>query len=729
MARMARWCFRKRWTVLLSWVVVLLVVGGASQALKATYSNDYNLPKTDSSEALAILKQSYPSRAGDTEEVVMEARTGTLLSPGTRARADAMLAKLSGDPHVVKVTSPYVAPTQMARNDKIGFATVNLNQEGQNVSKATSDSLISTAKSFATPTLDIQLGGAAIENGEASGTQSSSEGLGVLFALVILFFAFRRSVLCAVLPLISALMAIGIGTSVIAMLTHAISIPEFGPILAVLVALGVGIDYALFIVTRHRNSLLQGASVEDSVALALDTSGRAVFVAGITVCIALLGMFALQVAFLYGVALSAALVVVLTMTASLTLLPALLGFFGLKVLRPSERRRLAQNGPASDEPTDAWARWAHFISGPSGWLSVVAIGVMVVLALPVLSMRLGLSDAGNDPPQDTTRLAYELLAKGFGPGFNGPFTLVSRVDGPSDVAHFQMLLDELRSDPGVATVGPAIPNPQGTAIIGILYPKTAPQDVATVQLLDRLRQTDIPRAEAGTTLQVHVGGVTAGGQDFSHILSQKLPLFVGIVVVLAFLLLATVFRSLLIPLIASIMNLLSIGAALGVMTATFQYGWGKAPLNLAKDGPIDVFVPVLLFAVLFGLSMDYEVFLVSRMHEEWVKTKDSAFAVERGQAQTGRVITAAALIMIFVFGSFVFGGTRVIDEVGIGFASAVLLDAFVIRTVLVPALMHLFGRANWWLPGWLDRILPHLNVEPAPITGSAQVPQPVASGR
>ena len=251
-------------------------------------------------------------------------------------------------------------------------------------------------------------------------------------------------------------------------------------------------------------------------------------------------------------------------------------------------------------------------------------------------MRLGLSDAGNDPPEQTTRLAYDLLAKGFGPGFNGPFILVSRVEGPADVAHFETLLNELRSDPGVATVGPAIPNPQGTAIIGVLYPKTAPQDAATVQLLDRLRQTDIPRAEAGTTLQVHVGGVTAGGQDFSHILSQKLPLFVGIVVVLAFLLLTTVFRSLLIPLIASIMNLLSIGAALGVMTATFQYGWGKAPLNLAKDGPIDVFVPVLLFAVLFGLSMDYEVFLVSRMHEEWVRSGDSAFAVERGQAQTGR---------------------------------------------------------------------------------------------
>lgn len=713
MAGIARWCFRRRWTVLLSWIVALVVVGAASQGLKATYTNDYSLPKTDSSEALQILQRSYPARAGDTEQVVMQTRTGTLTAPSVRARVDAMLAKLSQEPHVVKVNSPYANPTQLAKNKKIGFATVDLNQQGQNVSKTTADRLISTAQSFATRNLDVQLGGAAIEAGEASGSQGSSEGLGIAFALVILFFAFRRSFLCALLPLITALLAIGIGTSIIGMLTHAISIPEFGPILAVLVALGVGIDYALFIVTRHRNSLLQGHSVEDSAVLALDTSGRAVLIAGITVCIALLGMFALQVAFLYGVALSAALVVVLTMTASLTLLPALLGFFGIKVLRRSERKRLSENGPATDEPTGAWARWARFIAGPSGLLGVVALGVMVVLALPVTSMRLGLSDAGNDPPQQTTRLAYDLLAKGFGPGFNGPFTLVSMVKTPSDVAHFQHLLVEMKSDPGVASVGPAIPNPQGTAIIGTLYPKTAPQDEATVQLLDRLRNTDIPRAEAGTTLQVHVGGVTAGGQDFSHILSQKLPLFVGVVVVLAFLLLATVFRSLLIPLVASIMNLLSIGAALGVMTAAFQYGWGKAPLNLAKDGPIDVFVPVLLFAVLFGLSMDYEVFLVSRMHEEWVRSHDNNFAVERGQAQTGRVITAAALIMIFVFASFVFGGTRVIEEVGIGFASAVLLDAFVIRTVLVPAIMHLSGKANWWLPGWLDRVLPHLNVEPA----------------
>jgi putative drug exporter of the RND superfamily len=728
-ATLARWCFKRRWIVLASWIVVLLVVGGISQSLKANYSNDYRLPKTDSSQALSILQHYYPQQAGDTDQIVVQARTGKLQDPAVKARVDAMLAKVATLPHVVKVTSPYVVTTQISKGGTIGFATVNLNQQGQNVTKATSSRLIKTAQSFENATLNIQLGGAAIENGEASSGQSSSEAAGIIFALIILFFAFRRSVLCAVLPLISALMAIGIGTSIIGMLTHALSIPEFGPILAVLVALGVGVDYALFIVTRHRNALLSGKSVEESVVLALNTSGRAVFVAGLTVCIALLGMFVLQVSFLYGVALSAALVVVLTMLASLTLLPALLGFFGVKVLRRGERRHLAEVGPIPDEPTGFWDRWSKFIGGRSSVLGVVALGIIVVLALPFFSMRLGLSDAGNDPAKQTSRQAYDLLAEGFGPGFNGPFTLVAEIHGPDALEHFQKLLVDLKADPGVASVGQAIPNPAGTAVVGTVYPTTAPQDAATVDLLNQLRHVDIPRAEAGTTLAVHVGGVTAGGQDFSHILSNKLPEFVGVVVILAFLLLAATFRSLVIPLTASIMNLLSIGAALGVMTATFQWGWGRSLLNLAKDGPIDVFVPVLLFAVLFGLSMDYEVFLVSRMHEEWTRTHDNRLAVQRGQAETGRVITAAALIMIFVFASFVFGGQRVIEEVGIGFASAVLLDAFVIRTVLVPALMHLFGGANWWLPGWLDRILPRVHVESSDLELELQSPEPVGPGR
>lgn len=711
MVALARWCFRHRWVVLAAWIVTLVLIGGVSQSLKAHYSNNFSLPKTDSSEALSILQHSYPAASGDTEQVVLQTKTGELRDPAVEARVTAMLTKVATLPHVVRVVSPYSVSSLISKNGTIGIAQVSLNQQGQNVSKTTADDLITTAQSFHTDQLNIQLGGAAISGAEGSASQGTSEGLGVLFALVILFFAFRRSILCALLPLISALMAIGIGTSIIGMLTHAISIPEFGPILAVLVALGVGVDYALFIVTRHRNALLQGRDVEDAAVMALNTSGRAVFFAGITVCIALLGMFVLQLAFLYGVALSAALVVALTMGASLTLLPALLGFFGMNVLTRKERRTLREVGPVSDEPVGFWDRWSKFIQGRSAILGAVALALIVVIALPFLSMRLGLSDAGNDPAKDTSRQAYDLLATGFGPGFNGPFSLVAETPGPQDLAHFEQLLVDLRSDPGVASVLPARPNANKTAVVATLYPTTAPQDAASVSLLNRLRHVDIPRAEAGTSLAVHVGGPTAGGEDFAHVLSSKLPQFVGVVVILAFLLLAAVFRSIVVPLTASVMNLLSIGAALGVMTATFQFGWGKSLLGLTKDGPIDVFIPVLMFAVLFGLSMDYEVFLVSRMHEEWTRTHNNKLAVQRGQAETGRVITAAALIMIFVFASFIFGGNRVIEEFGIGFAAAIFLDAFVIRTVLVPALMQLFGDYNWWLPHWLDRILPQLNVE------------------
>jgi putative drug exporter of the RND superfamily len=540
-----------------------------------------------------------------------------------------------------------------------------------------------------------------------------------------MIFAFG-SLLLPLLPLLSALLAILVGTSIDDALTHVIAIPSFAPIVAVLVGLGVGIDYALFILTRHRNELKAGRSPEEAAVLALDTAGRAVFFAGITVCIALLGMFALGVSFLYGVAVSAALVVALTMLASITLLPAMLGFVGMKALRPNDRAAVASNGFIPNAP-GFWSRWATFIEGRSRILAVFALGVIVVVALPFFSMHLGLSDAGNDPTSSTTRQAYNLLAKGFGPGFNGPLEVVAEIHDPGDLTRLDQFLADAKTQPGVVSVSPkATLSPSGDVAIAEIYPSTPPEDVATANLLHRLRDSAVPKAESGSSLVVHIGGATALGVDFAHVISQKLPLFVGLVVVLAFILLACVFRSLVVPLTASVMNLLSIGAALGVMTAAFQYGWGKSLLSLSENGPIDVFVPVLLFAILFGLSMDYEVFLVSRMHEEWVKTHDNRKAVTAGQAQTGRVITAAAIIMIFVFGSFIFGGNRVIEEVGVGFASAILLDAFVIRTVLVPALMHTFGRYNWWLPSWLDRVLPQLNVEGAELPPEPEKRIPVS---
>ena len=535
--------------------------------------------------------------------------------------------------------------------------------------------------------------------------------LGIVAALVVLFFAFRRSVFGALLPLISALVAIGAGLSIGTVLTHAISIASWVPEVAVIVALGVGVDYALFIVSRHRDGLLAGQAPEDAAVTALNTSGRAVLLAGLTVCVALLGLFALGDSSLYGVAVMVTLVVGLTMLASLTLLPAMLGFLGLKVLRRAERAKLAQHGRQAEQAGGFWLRWAQGLGRRPQIPALLALAVIAVLAIPFFSSRVGLLDASTDPSSSTTYQAYELLAKGFGPGFNGPLELVGQVNGPADRARFAAFVDSARSEPGVAGIVAPVLSPNGKAEIAEVFPTTGPQDAATTTLLDRLR-AGVPRAEAGSTLAIHIGGTTAASEDYSQMISSKLPLFVAVVVGLAFLLLAVVFRSLLIPLVASVMNLLSFGVALGVMTAAFQFGWGKSLLGFGAAGPIEAWIPAMMFAILFGLSTDYEVFLVSRMHEEWTISGDNKRAVIRGQAETGRVITAASLIMILVFAAFIMTGQEAIMQIGLGFAAAIFVDAYIIRTVLVPAVMHMLGRANWWLPARLDRVLPRLHVEP-----------------
>jgi RND superfamily putative drug exporter len=690
------------------WLLTLICVGGISRAAGSTYASNFSFPATDSTRAQNVLKANFPAQAGDVDQIVVHAKEGTLDDPATRAQVEAMLSKVEQLPHVQSVVSPYDSGL-ISRDRTIGLATVHLDALAQNVPTAAVRKIIDTAQSADGSVLEVQLGGQAVTNSQRS-TQSKSEAIGVVLALIVLYFAFRRSIRSAVLPIISALMAIGVGTSVIGVLTHVFKIPEFGPILATLVALGVGVDYALFIVSRHRSGLLSGMAVEESAVRALDTSGRAVLFAGITVCIALLGMFALQVSFLYGVALSAALVVALTMLASLTLIPAMLGFFGVGVLRRGERRQL-ESGPIPEKTSGFWVRLSELVHDHSIVTGVIALAVIVVVALPFFSMRLGLPDSGNDPPSSTTRQAYDLLAKGFGPGFNGPLEVVAEINGPGDLERFTAFAKSLDSLPGVALVQPVRESPNGKAAVAVVYPDGSPQSVATAALVHRVRG-EVHAAESGTTLAIHVGGPTAGTLDFAHVLAQKMPQFIAVVVILASLLLMVVFRSILVPVLASAMNLLSIGAALGLLTAAFQWGWGQSLIGFTKAGPIVAFLPVMLFAILFGLSMDYEVFLVSRIHEEWILTGDNDLAVQRGQVKTGPVITAAAIIMILVFLSFVLGGELVIKEFGIGFAGAIFLDAFVIRTVLVPSAMHLFGKANWWLPKWLDRILPVLHVEP-----------------
>jgi len=736
MAALARWCFRHRRIVLPAWLVALVLIAGIARSVGSTYSNNFSFPSTDSSKALDIVQANFPAQSGDSDQIVVQAETGTLSSPQVASAVNAMLAKVRKLDFVTGVISPYQTGL-VSKDGKIGLATVQLDALAQNVTTTQAKDLIRTAQAVDTHLLNVQLGGAAIQIGETQGGGSTDFLVGALLALVVLFFAFRRSFLSALLPLLTAVVAIGIGTSFIGILSHAFSVPQFATQLAELIALGVGVDYSLFIVNRHRREVLAGRSFEDAAVRALNTSGRAVLVAGLTVCIALLGMFALGFTFLYGVSLGAAFVVLLTMFSSLTLLPAMLGFYGDKVLSRRDRRLLrSESGAELDVAARAergaspfWKWWATIVERRSAVFSLLGVALIVLIALPFFSMRLGLADSGEDPSGSTTRLAYELLAKGFGPGFNGPLQVVGKINAPGELSKFDRFVAHLDHTQGVARALPPRVSPNGKAAVSFVFPAYSPQAPQTTQLVERIR-AEVPQATAGTSLAIHVGGETAGGIDFSNILAGKLPLFVSVIVVLAFLLLAAVFRSLLVPLTASIMNVLSIGAALGAITAAFQFGWLRPILGFAKAGPIEVYLPVMMFAVLFGLSMDYEVFLVSRMHEEWVTSRDNRAAVSLGQAETGRVITAAGLIMILVFLSFsLINNALVIQEFGIGFAVAIAIDAFIVRTVLVPSLMHVLGPRNWWLPKWLDRWLPTLHIEAEDLVEErVRQADPVSSG-
>ncbi len=443
---------------------------------------------------------------------------------------------------------------------------------------------------------------------------------------------------------------------------------------------------------------------------ALNTSGRAVLFAGSTVCIALLGMLILGLSFLNGVAVTASLTVLITMLASISLLPSLLAFQKEHVLSRRERKILHRDGPGPVVVSGPWQRWAHFVARHPRALTFAALAVIVAFVIPFFSLQLGSSDQGSDPAGSTTRQAYDLLAQGFGPGFNGPLEIVGSIHDPRDKSTLEGLDVTLKSVPGVAEVGPVLTNSAGTVGFFKVIPTTSPQDAKTATLIATIRDTYIPAATTTSHTQIFVGGLTAIFVDFATVLTSKLPLFVGVIVLLGCLLLMVAFRSVLIPLVAAVMNLFAVGASFGLVVAVFQWGWGASLLK-AGTGPVESFLPIIMIAILFGLSMDYQVFLVSRMHEEYLNTNDNEEAIIRGQANTGRVISAAALVMICVFLSFAIGGERIIAEFGIGLGGAVLIDAFVIRTVLVPSLMHFVGKANWWIPPWLDRLVPHVAVE------------------
>ncbi|GHF49923.1 membrane protein [Streptomyces mashuensis] len=734
MTSLARWCLRRRLAVVLLWLAALLGTTAAATAAGSAYSADYGVPGTESARATALLERAFPGQGGD-DRIVWHTTSGTVRAAAVEQRMTAVLREVAALPGVAGVDSPYggryagtgqgrISPDRHTAYAPLTFTGTPGADQVARVVKA--------ARAAAGDGLDVAVGGSAVAAGQSTGSHLS-EIVGLVVAAVVLLLVFG-SLAASLLPIATALVGVGTAAMATSLLGHLMHVADFAPMLGTLIGLGVGIDYALFIVTRHRKGLRAGLPVPLAAERAVATTGRAVVFAGGTVCVALLGMLVLRLDFLTGVAVAASLTVVLTVAASVTLLPALLSYIGQRALGRRERLRLAEGGPAPEEPpTGPAARWAAFVERHPRKLGAVAAGVMLLLALPTSALHLGTSDQGSAPRSATTRQAYDLLAAGFGPGVNGPLTLVAPLDGAAERLAFQRLPDTLRHTPGVAAVSPVTLSGSGDTGVLTVVPTTSPQSRATSDLVDRLRTHVLPRATHGTGTEVRVGGLTAAYDDFAAVILGKLPWFVGTVVALGCVLLLLAFRSIGIPLKAAVMNIAAVASSFGVVVAVFQWGWGSELLGLGRAGPVEPFLPVVMVSVLFGLSMDYQVFLVSRMYEEWLASGDNRRAVRVGLAETSRVINSAAVIMISVFLAFVLSGDRVIAMFGIGLATAVALDAFVLRTLLVPALMHLLGRANWWLPGWLERRLPRLSIEPAePLpagtgrTGPEQVPGPAA---
>ncbi|MGW7573208.1 MMPL family transporter [Streptomyces sp. NPDC054765] len=739
MTALARWCLRRRIVVIVLWLAAFSGVAVAAGLTGSAYSNNYEVPGTESGRASAQLARAFPGQSGDSDSIVWHTDSATVRSAAVRTTMTHTLEKIAGLPGVSEVQSPYGphgarasggrGAQQISKDGHTAYAPVVFDRATDELDPAQVRTVVTTAQSASGGGLQVELGGAGIALTEAPRAQLP-EIIGLGAAAVVLFLAFG-SLAATLLPIVTALAAVGTASAGITLLSHVMTVADFAPMLGMLIGLGVGIDYALFIVTRHRKGLRAGLPVGEAAVRAVAVSGRAVVFAGATVCIALLGMLILRLGFLNGVALAASLTVVLTVAAAVTLLPALLGLIGMRALSRRERRRLAEDGPRPERPAGIAARWSGFVERHPRLLGVAAAAVMLVLALPTFTLHLGTSDQGNNPATSTTRKAYDLLAgggpgaghgSGFGPGFNGPLTLVGTLDGAKDRIAFDELPHRLRDTPGIAQVGaPEYNGSHSTGVITVV-PTSAPQSRQTSDLVQHLRTEVLPAAAEASTLRVRVGGITASYDDFASVIVGKLPLFIGVVIALGSLLLLLAFRSIGIPLKAALMNLAAVAASFGIVVAIFQWGWGSEALGLGSAGPVEPFLPVIMVSVLFGLSMDYQVFLVSRMYEEWQLTHDNCRAVRVGLAETSRVINSAAVIMIAVFAAFILSGDRTIAMFGIGLASAVALDAFVLRTLLVPALMHLLGGANWWLPSRLDRWLPRIGIEPPPEPGAAAGP-------
>ena len=696
---------KRRWVVVALWIFAIVAVGGAAKSAGSAFSSSFDLPDTESSRVQEILAKEFPTQSGDMSQIVIEAKE-KLTTAENQAVVEKLMAEVATSPIVKSIDSPFDPRTAaLSADQRIGFATIHFNGSAQELPKEEIKKIVEVAQSYENAGLEINLSGAVIKLANAV-EPSSSEMIAILAAFLVLLYTFG-SLVATLVPIIVAVFALAVGSALVAMTSNWMPIADFAPILASLVGLGVGIDYALFIVTRFRRAIHEGKSVHESIRIAMTTSGRSVLFAGIIVCISMLGLFTVGLSFLNGVGVAASISVIISMIASLTLLPALLSIIGTNI----DRLRIPfKKLHAEEEGGKGWKKWADRIQAhPVRW-ATSSILILLFICVPVTQIRLGASDSGNDPVGSTTRQAYDTLAKGFGPGFNGPITMLADVSSQKSTEATARVVEIIKAQPDVAAVLPAIPTQDGKYQLITAYPKSSPQSAETSDFINELREEIIPDIERETGVSIQVGGLVATFKDFGDVLTSKLLNFILAVVILSMLLLMILFRSILIPIKAAAMNLLSICAAFGVVVAGFQWGWFE-PIFGTSAGPIESFLPIMLFAILFGLSMDYEVFLVSRIHEEWIKTGNSKDSVSKGLAATGSIITAAAAIMIVVFMAFVFLGERTIQLFGVGLAVAVLIDATIIRSTLVPSLMQLAGRWNWYLPNFIERKLPKVRLE------------------
>jgi RND superfamily putative drug exporter len=722
---LARLAIRRRWFVVVAWILVIVLAQGIASAMGGSaYKDTFSLPDTETATVAKLLKNAgLNNQNGAVGTVVLKDKTGKF-EAAPKGLQPALVALCTSGNHVALIASPWqsidcsknaavTAGNPKLLNTERGSTTalVNITWENNHYEPKSFSHVYDQLKKLRSSTLQVEFTGNAFGGVGQSEGGGSSVFIGFLAALIILAIVFR-TVAATVVPLACALVALVGGLGVIFILSHGINVSNITPYLAELMVIGVGVDYALFIVTRHRRNLRRGMPLQDSIVTAINTSGRAVLFAGTTVCIAILGLIALGVSFFNGMAIATALAVSFTMAASLTLLPALLSLFGLKVLPRKQRAAVRAGQFISDRPIGRWARWSEFVAGHRTVVALFSGALIIILALPFFSLQLGASDQGSDPKSSTTRIGYDLISSDFGVGYNSALEAVVNGPGASQQAYLQRVSQALREVPGVdkSSVG-IVPLKPEIAFV-TFKTTTSPQSEKTYQLVRHVRSDVLPPLYEGTANHIYTYGDTAINVDFAKVLSRKMPLFIAVVVGLSFILLAIAFRSLVVPLTAAVMNLLAAGGSFGISVAIFQWGWGSDALQAGPGAPLDAWIPVMLFAILFGLSMDYQVFLVSRIHEEWVHSKSNRRAVTVGQGETGGIITAAAIIMIAVFLGFLVSPGRTIKIFGTGLAVAVFLDAFVLRTMLVPALMHLFGKSNWYFPRWLERWTPHVSVEP-----------------